>query len=148
LTWTALPDGQRPNLKEGERRSQQAAPVFGVWAVRKSIITTGGKVSRLWASYDEGETWGVTDLPVLQGVESAGAFSTLFWKSKTGVVVGGDYKNDTQTGHHVYLTMDKGKTWTLPIRPTRGLRECVEFLGDDTLIAIGRKEQILPMTGK
>jgi hypothetical protein len=33
--------------------------------------------------------------------------------------------------------MDKGKTWTLPIRPTRGLRECVEFVGDDNLIAVG-----------
>jgi len=33
--------------------------------------------------------------------------------------------------------MDRGKTWTLPIKPTRGLRECVEFLGNENLIAIG-----------
>jgi len=137
LTWKELPDSRRPNLKEGEASFAASGTGIRCLSGKKIIITTGGKVSRLWASNDEGEIWSAIDLPVLQGIESAGAFSTLFWKSKTGVVVGGDYKNEAQTGQHVYLTMDKGKTWTLPIRPTRGLRECVEFLGDDNLIAIG-----------
>jgi len=137
LTWKELPERQRPNLKEGEASFAASGTGIRCLSGKKIIITTGGKVSRLWASYDEGETWNVIDLPVMQGIESAGAFSTLFWKSKTGVVVGGDYKNDAQTGQHVYITMDKGKTWTLPIKPTRGLRECVEFLGDQNLIAIG-----------
>ena len=137
LTWKELSDMQRPTLKEGE--ASFAASGSGIRCIsgKKIVITTGGKVSRLWTSHDEGETWNAADLPVMQGVESAGAFSFMFWKGKKGVIVGGDYKNDAQTGQHVYLTLDKGKTWTLPIRPTRGLRECVEYLGDDTLIAIG-----------
>ncbi len=137
LTWKELPDNQRPSLKDGEASFAASGTGIRCLSGKKIIVTTGGKVSRLWASYDEGETWNAIDLPVMQGIESAGAFSTLFWKSKTGVVVGGDYKNDAQTGKHVYVTEDKGKTWTLPIKPTRGLRECVEFLGDQNLIAIG-----------
>jgi photosystem II stability/assembly factor-like uncharacterized protein len=137
LTWKELPDSQRPNLKEGEASFAASGTGIRCLSGKKITITTAGKVSRLWASYDEGETWSAIDLPVMQGIESAGAFSTLFWKSKTGVVVGGDYKNDTQTGQHVYVTLDRGKTWTLPIKPTRGLRECVEFLGDENLIAVG-----------
>ncbi len=137
LTWKELPESQRPNLKEGEASFAASGTGIRCLGGKKIIITTGGKISRLWTSNDEGETWSAADLPVMLGVESAGAFSSLFWKGKKGVVVGGDYKNDTQTGQHVYITEDKGKTWTLPIRPTRGLRECVEFLGDDNLIAIG-----------
>ncbi|HLZ16613.1 MAG TPA: YCF48-related protein [Cyclobacteriaceae bacterium] len=137
LTWRELADSQRPNLKEGEASFAASGTGIRCLGGKKVIITTGGKVSRLWTSHDEGETWSAGDLPVMQGVESAGAFSTLMWKGKKGVVVGGDYKNDAQTGQHVYITMDRGISWTLPIRPTRGLRECVEFLGDDRLIAIG-----------
>ncbi len=137
LTWKELPENQRPNLKEGEASFAASGTGIRCLGGNKLIITTGGKISRLWTSNDEGETWSATDLPVMLGIESAGAFSSLFWKGKKGVVVGGDYKNDAQTGQHVYITMDRGKTWTLPIRPTRGLRECVEFLGDDNLIAIG-----------
>lgn len=137
LTWKELPENQRPNLKEGEASFAASGTGIRCLGGKKIIITTGGKISRLWTSNDEGETWNATDLPLMLGVESAGAFSSLFWKGKKGVVVGGDYKDEAKTGQHVYITMDKGKTWTLPIRPTRGLRECVEFLGDDNLIAIG-----------
>jgi hypothetical protein len=77
-----------------------------------------------------------TDIPILQGMESAGAFSSVFW-GKKGVIVGGDYKAESQTGKHVYVSMDKGQLWRLPIRPTRGLREAVESLGNDYLIAVG-----------
>jgi len=137
LTWKELPENQRPKLKEGEASFAASGTGIRCFNGTKIIITTGGKISRLWTSYDEGETWRVTDLPVMQGVESAGAFSSFFWNGKKGVVVGGDFKNDAQTGQHVYVTEDNGKTWTLPIKPTRGLRECVEFLGNDNLIAIG-----------
>ena len=137
LTWHESSDSQRPGLKEGEASFAASGTGIRCLSGKKVIITTGGKVSRLWTSHDEGKTWNAAELPVMQGVESAGAFSSLFWKGKKGVVVGGDYKNDTQTGQHVYITMDKGKSWILPIRPTRGLRESVEYLGDDVLMAVG-----------
>jgi photosystem II stability/assembly factor-like uncharacterized protein len=137
LTWKEFSDIQRPNLKEGEASFAASGTGIRCLAGKKILITTGGKVSRIWVSNDEGETWRAIEVPIIQGIESAGAFSSYFWKGKNGIVVGGDYKNDAQTGQHVYITEDKGKTWTLPIKPTRGLRECVEFLGDDNLVAIG-----------
>ncbi len=136
ITWTEVPESQRPVLKEGEASFAASGTGIRCYDKKRVAITTGGKISRLWTSTDNGETWNVADLPIIQGIESAGAFSSIFWNKK-GVVVGGDYKNDAQTGQHVYLTLDKGKTWNLPIRPTRGLREAVESLGDDYLIAVG-----------
>ncbi len=136
MTWTEVPESKRPVLKEGEASFAASGTGIRCFDKKKIAITTGGKISRLWTSNDNGETWSVSDLPIIQGIESAGAFSSVFW-SKKGVVVGGDYKNDAQTGQHVYLTLDKGKTWNLPIRPTRGLREAVESLGNDYLIAVG-----------
>lgn len=135
-TWSEVPENQRPTLKEGEASFAASGTGIRCFSKTKIAITTGGKVSRLWTSNDAGEIWTVSDIPIIQEIESAGAFSSVFW-GKKGVIVGGDYKNETQTGQHVYLTLDKGKTWNLPIRPTRGLREAVESVGDDYLIAIG-----------
>lgn len=137
LSWIELPENSRPALLQGEASFAASGTGLRCYDKKKIMITTGGKTSRLWTSKDDGETWTVTNLPVIQGEESTGAFSAFFWKDKYGVVVGGDFKNESQNGKHVFLTMNKGKDWTLPIRPTRGLRECVEYLGNDYLIAIG-----------
>jgi photosystem II stability/assembly factor-like uncharacterized protein len=136
LTWTEFPESQRPVLKEGEASFAASGTGIRCFDKKKIAITTGGKISRLWTSHDNGETWNVSDLPIIQGSESTGAFSSVFW-GKKGIIVGGDFKNETQKGQHVYLTQDRGKTWSLPIRPTRGLREAVETLGKDYLIAVG-----------
>lgn len=136
ITWSELPENQRPALKEGEASFAASGTGIRCFNKKKVAVTTGGKVSRLWISDDSGKTWTVSEIPILQDIESAGAFSSVFW-GKKGVIVGGDYKNDALTGKHVYFTQDKGKTWNLPIRPTRGLREAVEELGDDYLVAVG-----------
>jgi photosystem II stability/assembly factor-like uncharacterized protein len=64
-------------------------------------------------------------------------YSLAFLNWKNGVVVGGDYEKDTVRTNHIYLTSDFGRTWTKPSIPTRGLRECVEFLSSTELIATG-----------
>ncbi len=135
-TWSELPDSQRPELKTGEASFAASGTGIRCFDKKKIVITTGGKISRLWTSTDRGLTWNVAVLPIIQDIESAGAFSSVWWK-KNGVVVGGDYLHDAQTGKHVFYTTDRGKTWTLPMRPTRGLREAVEYLGNGKLIAIG-----------
>lgn len=135
-TWQELPEASRPELKKGEASFAASGTGLRCYDKKKAVITTGGLVSRYWTSPDNGLTWSVADWPILQNVESGGAYSAIFW-GKKGVVVGGDYKAETKTGNHVYLTTDRAKTWTLPMRPTRGLRECVEFLGKENVIAIG-----------
>ena len=54
-----------------------------------------------------------------------------------GIIVGGDYKQDTLTRNNVFLTTNRGKTWIAPATPTRGYRECVAYLSGDTAIAVG-----------
>ncbi|MBS1682503.1 MAG: oxidoreductase [Bacteroidetes bacterium] len=135
-TWADLPEAQRPVLKKGEASFAASGTGIRCYGNEKVVITTGGMVSRLWTTKDGGQHWSVQDLPITQGTESTGAYSSFFWKKK-GVLVGGDFKKDSQMGQHVYITSDQGKIWHVPIRPTRGLRECVEFLKDDYLIAVG-----------
>ncbi|MBS1950982.1 MAG: hypothetical protein OJF59_000055 [Cytophagales bacterium] len=135
-TWQELAENNRPQLKPGEASFAASGTGLRCYGKKEIIITTGGKISRLWKSKNSGETWTVSDLPILQNVETGGAFSAVFWK-KNAVVVGGDFKNDTQTGKHVFCSQDNGKTWILPMRPTRGLRECVEVLWNDNVVAIG-----------
>ncbi|MBS1488589.1 MAG: oxidoreductase [Bacteroidetes bacterium] len=135
-TWADLAENLRPELKPGEASFAASGTGIRCYDKKKVTITTGGKVSRLWTSHDNGTTWSVAELPLLQNVETGGAFSSAFW-GKRGVVVGGDFKNEAQTGKHIFCTDDRAKSWVLPLRPTRGLRECVEYLGKDNLIAIG-----------
>ncbi len=137
ITWREFPENQRPTLNPGEASFAASGTGIRCFNKTQTVITTGGKVSRLWRSNNEGKTWKSTGLPIIQGEESTGAFSSVFWKNKYAAVVGGDFKNDSLTGKHAYSTFDNGKTWVLPLRPTRGLRECVESVNNEYLIAIG-----------
>ncbi len=95
VTWRESPDDQRPELKDGEASFAASGTGIRCFDKKKIAITTGGKISRLWISRDEGATWSVFEPPVTQEIESAGAFSSVFWNKK-GVIVGGDYKDDTK----------------------------------------------------
>ena len=136
-TWNELPELQRPLLNEGE--GSFAASGTGIRCYDKSrvMISTGGKVSRLFISENKGTSWRVISPPILQGESSTGIFSLAFRDKKMGILVGGDYLRDSLRTQHILLTQDECKTWNVPYTPTRGLRECVEFLSDKVVIATG-----------
>jgi photosystem II stability/assembly factor-like uncharacterized protein len=88
------------------------APDPNIW------FGTGGRVARVFHSTDRGQTWQVTNTPILQGPDSAGIFSIAFRDATHGVIAGGDYKHPYQDGPNLAFTTDGGKTWTLsPLRP-------------------------------
>lgn len=136
-TWTESPEAQRPALKEGE--ASFAASGTGIRCYDKStvMIATGGKVSRLFTSFNSGKSWKIVAPPFIQGESSTGIFSVAFRDKKNGVVVGGDFQKDSLKVKHIFLTKDAGKTWAPPTSPTRGYRECVEYLSNEVLIATG-----------
>lgn len=138
-TWMPLADDKRPLLKEGE--ASFAASGTGVRCLKKNnvMILTGGQFSRLWSSSDGGETWTPKDLPMIQGGKMTGGYSVAFFDLKTGIIVGGNWDDHTLTTDHIVLTNDGGKTWRRPSSPTRGLRECVEFITAKIVIASGQK---------
>jgi len=135
-TWNELPEHQRPLLNEGE--ASFAASGTGIRCYNKStvMIATGGRVSRLFISNNAGTSWKILSPPIIQGESSTGIFSSAFRDKKNGVVVGGDFQKDSLNVKHILITKD-GKTWTQPISPTRGYRECVEYISNNELIATG-----------
>ena len=136
-TWQLFPDNARPVLSEGEASFAASGTGIRCLAPTTIVISTGGKVSRLWISNDKGESWRSINPPVLQGATMTGMYSLAIRDSKNFIVVGGDYERDSVRTNHIYRTTDSGKTWVAPIEPTRGLRECVEYISANELIATG-----------
>lgn len=136
-TWKEIPFEQRPQLKNGEASFAASGTTIRVAPGGHVWIATGGAVSRLWHSRDYGHYWEVMDTPILQGKPSQGIFSFAFYDTLHGVIVGGDYLNDTLKTDNCFLTNDGGKTWTKPKRTTHGYRSCVEYVNEKKLIAVG-----------
>jgi photosystem II stability/assembly factor-like uncharacterized protein len=87
--------------------SAPVAPDPNIW------FATGGKAARVFHSTDRGQTWEVSNTPVLHGPESAGIFSIVFRDAQHGVIAGGDYKHPDEDGPNLAFTEDGGKNWTL-----------------------------------
>jgi photosystem II stability/assembly factor-like uncharacterized protein len=139
MTWKEMPENSRPVLKDGEASFAASGTGIRCLEDRKVIIATGGKVSRLWISSDRGLQWSFREPPIIQGGTMTGIFSIAFKDEKTGIITGGDYERDTVKTDHVFYTHDGGKTWQTPVIPTRGMRECVEYIKDNVLVATGKQ---------
>jgi photosystem II stability/assembly factor-like uncharacterized protein len=134
LSWTEIKDA--PILEKGE--ASFAASGTGIRCTHKNqvMISTGGKVSRIWISKDKGATWSNIKVPILQGESSTGIFS-LSQNNNALIVVGGDYLKETMTVNHNFYSLDGGQLWKTPSSPTRGYRECVEPITTKTVVATG-----------
>lgn len=74
-------------------------------------FATGGPAARVFHSPDSGQTWSVSDTPIVHGAPSQGIFSIAFRDSLHGTIAGGDYKSPEQGGANLAVTDDGGKTW-------------------------------------
>lgn len=136
-TWNEVQEKNRPQLGEGEASFAASGTGIRCLPGSKVFIATGGKVSRLWTSEDKGTSWKSLSPPMLQGGTMTGIYSIAFKNGVTGIIVGGDYEKDSLRTNHIFYTRDAGKTWARPATPTRGLRECVEYISDSVVIAVG-----------
>ena len=134
-TWKKV--STAPQLKEGE--ASFAASGTGIRCLgKKSVfIATGGKTSRVFFSPDKGKNWQSVAPPIIQGESATGIFSLSANNKSEITIVGGDYQRDTLKVNHVFYTLDGGKNWKYPQSPTRGYRECVEFINPTVAIAVG-----------
>lgn len=139
MSWNELPFDERPALKEGEGSFAASGTGIRCMGDQDVLIATGGKTSRLWISDDRGARWAVFNPPILQGETMTGIFSVAFRDSLHWIIVGGNYEKDTLKTDHVFYTQDGGNQWMRPAIPTRGLRECVEFISGDTVVSSGPK---------
>jgi len=81
------------------------------------FCTGGAKTARVFHSNDRGQNWTVSKTPILAGSDSAGIFSIAFRDLNHGMIVGGDYRQPTDSIATAAITTDGGKTWTLIDRP-------------------------------
>lgn len=81
--------------------------------------------------------WSVTPLPILHGKASTGAFAIDFLNKKQGVIVGGDYANDTISTQNIALTTDGGLNWKPATTGPFGFKSGVVFISTKWLAATG-----------
>lgn len=125
-----------PTLQKGE--ASFAASGTGVRCIgnAKVVVATGGTISRLWISDDQGLTWNTVSPPIVQGESTTGIYSLA---SNGAIInlVGGDYTKPSMAIKHNLYSLDDGTSWNTPHEAARGYRECVEFISDDTWITTG-----------
>ena len=70
-----------------------------------------------------------TKKEILTGDKSQFAFGIAFLDGKTGLAVGGDYRNESAATGNAAVTSDGGSSWTAAgTRPPSGFRECAAFV--------------------
>jgi photosystem II stability/assembly factor-like uncharacterized protein len=112
--WKPLPRELLPQAQENEGAFAASGTCLVTQGMRDVWFATGGgKSARIFHSTDRGQTWSVTNTPVLAGIQSAGVFSIAFQDALHGIIVGGDYRKPNATASTAALTSDGGKTWTL-----------------------------------
>ncbi len=136
-TWKALSDKSRPVLADGEASFAASGTCIKCIKKKKVVIATGGKVSRLLVSNDRCKSWHSYSTPILQGESTTGIFSYLSAEKHKCFIAGGDYKNDTLRKDNIFYSEDNGNHWLYPNTPTRGYRECIVNMGDNTFLATG-----------
>lgn len=136
-TWKVMPETSRPQVEPGEASFAASGTAIRCVGESNLVIATGGKVSKLLISENKGKTWNTFATPILQGGDGTGIFSVDFFDDKKGVIVGGDYRNEDGKQDHVFITFDGGVTWRPPFTPTRGYRECVTYLSQKMVMAVG-----------
>lgn len=138
-TWHERTKGG-PVMAEGE--VSFAASGTGIKCLRHSmaVIATGGKVSRLFISHSRGRRWRSIATPMLAGAASTGTYSFITGgNARQWLITGGDYKRDTVSTANFFYSYCQGKQWHAPVITTRGYRECLAAIINDstTLFAAG-----------
>ena len=116
-------DGGKPAVATRFQFLPPALPNEGAFAASGTNIAVVGSThiwigtgaaskARVLRSTDGGRSWKVSDTPIASGA-SSGIFSIAFRDPMHGVIVGGDYKKESEAVDNVAFTSDGGVTWTL-----------------------------------
>jgi photosystem II stability/assembly factor-like uncharacterized protein len=136
-SWTRVPPDRLPAALPNEGAFAASGTNIAVWGRSHVWIGSGAAAqARVLRSSDAGRTWTVSPTPLLAG-PSAGIFSTAFRDASHGIVVGGDYKKESEANDNAAVTTDGGATWTL-MKGLSGFRSVVTYVPKTTaIIAVG-----------
>jgi photosystem II stability/assembly factor-like uncharacterized protein len=136
--WTRVPASALPAALENEGAFAASGTNIAVFGKTHAWIGTGAAAkARVLHTTDRGRTWQIAETPLVAG-PSAGIFSVAFRDAKHGVIVGGDYKKESEAIDNLAVTSDGGATWTL-VKGLTGFRSAVAYVPDtkSTLVAVG-----------
>jgi len=133
--WTRVSAAGLPPALDNE--GAFAASGTNVAVIGRDHVWIGTSVGRVLRSTDGGRTWSAATTPIATG-PSAGIFSIAFRDNDHGIVVGGDYRKESEAVDNAAITSDGGKTWTA-VKGLSGFRSVVAYLpgAATTLVAIG-----------
>ena len=124
--WIRVPAEHLPRALLGEGAFAASDTNLAMGAAGQ--IWIGTTASRVLRSLDGGRTWSVTASPLATGA-ATGIFSMAFRDASHGIVVGGNYQQESGAVDNVATTSDGGATWTLVReRGLSGFRSVVAWL--------------------
>lgn len=134
-SWQPIPPDSLPELKPGE--AAFAASHSAMVVAGKTDVWIGSSAGRVFHSADRGQTWTVSQTPLVGGLTS-GVFGLNFRDAKNGMAVGGDYRQEKAMGANAAITVDGGKTWQ-PVTSAAppGLKEGVASLSTNHWLTVG-----------
>lgn len=127
-TWKKKDCDKLPQIVEGE--AAFAASNSNIAIYKKHVwLVTGGKRARVFHSKNMGKKWNVYDTPIVQGSKMTGIFSADFYDERTGIIMGGNWEEKSNTTATKALTKDGGKTWNLiDNNSIPGYISCVKYI--------------------
>lgn len=139
--WTRVPPDSLPPALPNEGAFAASGTNIAMVGTDHVWIGTGASTTaRVLRSSDRGRTWQVADTPIVAGA-SAGIFSVAFRDARHGVIVGGDYRKESEAVDNLAVTSDGGVTWTLvKDHALSGFRSVVAYVpraATPSLIAVG-----------
>lgn len=105
-------------------------------------VATGGAAARIFTFKQSSCCrWKAYNSPLTHGTDSRGIFAIDFYDEKNGIIVGGDYKNQSDNVNNIATTVDGGKTWQVQASgKNSGYKTCVHYRpgsGGKDVIAVG-----------
>jgi len=144
--WKRVPASALPPSLDNEGAFAASGTNIAVFGKTHAWIGTGAAAkARVLRTADRGRTWKISDTPLVAG-PSAGIFSIAFRDVNHGVIVGGDYKKESEAVNNLAVTNDGGKTWAI-VKGLSGFRSAVAYVprsepgavatGSIALVAVG-----------
>ncbi|MCX7024029.1 MAG: hypothetical protein NT080_05345 [Spirochaetes bacterium] len=128
-TWSRIPASSLPEMIEGEAHFAASGTCVATFGADGLCFVSGGSAARGFISGDRGRTWKVSELPVMHGKPSQGAFSVAILDEDTACAVGGDYAQPGINTDTVVHTADGGLSWVLALTfPQAGYDSCVAYV--------------------
>ncbi len=129
--WQTIPELNRPVAIEGEACFAASGTNIRAFGRDEAVFVTGGISSNFFKRDQK------INLPLNQGISTAGANSLAVKKKKTIVVVGGDFTKPNESKGNCALSFDGGQTWKNPDTNPSGYRSSVEYLAKNKWITCG-----------